>query len=500
MRILSASTTVAESPAPSQPGKKKENALVLWLSQRFQGSAGWMCSLIFHMALVLALGLWILRDDRAEGPPGIILSEAQPDVPITVVPKWQPKVADIQGDVINDSTFAVQEMADQLAKTAPSETPSSAIPAPAFEFSDSATMTYVPPAGAGGFAGRDPANQLGLLQQRGGSPATQDAVERALAWIAAQQNDDGHWDFNHRNGPQGARATDPGTANAIMGATGLALLPFLGKGYTHVKESPYQETVTKGLYYLRTHMIVSDRGGDMTGGSPFGMYCHGLASIALCEAYAMTEDPDLRQDAQEAIKFIEFAQHGAGGWRYQPGEPGDTSVFGWQLMALKSALIGGLQVSSPRIGLAEHFLDTVQTDQGAYYGYQRPGKQPTTSSIGLLSRMYLGWRRDDPRLIRGAKFLATEGPSKRDMYYNYYATNVMAHRGGPEWTKWNDELSNYLVKSQSNRLYEAGSWRFDDPYLEEGGRLYTTCLAAMILEVYYRHMPLYSDQSIEFAF
>lgn len=473
---------------------------MLWLSRRFKGSAGWMSSLIFHLLLVTALGLWILKDDRAEGPPGIIVGEADPVESITILPKLQPTVADIQGEVVNDSNNVVQEMAEQLAKAAPAETPVSAIPAPAFEFTDSATMTYVPPSGAGGFAGRDPANQLGLLQQRGGSPATQDAVERALAWIAAQQNDDGHWDFNHRNSPQGARATDPGTANAIMGATGLALLPFLGKGYTHLKESPYQETVTKGLYYLRTHMIVSNRGGDMTGGSQFGMYCHGLAAIALCEAYAMTEDPDLRQDAQEAVKFIEFAQHPAGGWRYQPGEPGDTSVFGWQLMALKSALIGGLQVSSPRIGLAEHFLDTVQTDAGAYYGYQRPGKQPSTSAIGLLSRMYLGWRRDDPRLVRGAKFLATEGPSKRDMYYNYYATNVMAHRGGPEWTKWNDELSNYLVKTQSNKLYEAGSWRFDDPYLEEGGRLYVTCLAAMILEVYYRHMPLYSDQSIEFTF
>ncbi|TWT39529.1 prenyltransferase/squalene oxidase repeat-containing protein [Blastopirellula retiformator] len=499
MRILTASTSVAKTSAPRK-GALKESALVQWLSRRFKGSAGWMSSLLFHLLLVLALGLWILRDDRQEGPPGIIVGEADPVVPLEEIPKWQPEVADIQGDVINDSTFALNELAQQLAQTAPSEAPSSAIPSPAMMFSESAQLTYVPPAGAGGFDGRDPANQPGLLQQRGGSPATQDAVERALAWIAAQQNKDGHWDFNHRNGPQGARATDPGSANAIMGATGLALLPFLGKGYTHQRESPYQETVANGLYYLRTHMIVSDHGGDMTGGTQFGMYCHGLAAIALCEAYAMTEDPDLKQDAQEAVKFIEFAQHSGGGWRYQPGEPGDTSVFGWQLMALKSALIGGLQVSSPRIGMAEHFLDTVQSDGGANYGYQRPGKKPSTSAIGLLCRMYLGWKREDPRLTRGAKFLAKEGPSKFDMYYNYYATNVMAHHGGPAWTKWNDELSNYLIKTQSNALYDAGSWRFDDPYLEEGGRLYTTCLAAMILEVYYRHMPLYSDQSIEFKF
>ncbi|MCC9605516.1 terpene cyclase/mutase family protein [Blastopirellula sp. JC732] len=499
MRILSASTSVVETPA-SKKAEKKESALVVWLSRRFKGSAGWMSSLLFHMVLILALGLWVLRDDRSEGPVGIIVGEADPVVPITEIPKWEPQVADIQGEVVNDSTFAINELAQQLAQTAPSETPMSAIPPPAIMFTDSAPLTSLPPAGAGGFAGRDPANQDGLLQQRGGSQATQDAVERALAWIAAQQNEDGHWDFNHRNGPLGARATDPGSAKALMGATGLALLPFLGKGYTHLRESPYQETVTNGLYYLRTHMKISNKGGDMTGESPFGMYCHGLAAIALCEAYAMTEDPELRQEAQEAVKFIEFAQHSGGGWRYQPGEPGDTSVFGWQLMALKSALIGGLQVSSPRIGLAEHFLDTVQSDGGANYGYQRPGKQPSTTAIGLLSRMYLGWKKDDRRLLRGTKFLAKEGPSKRDMYYNYYATNVMAHQGGPDWTKWNDELSNYLIKTQSNALFDAGSWRFDDPYIAEGGRLYTTCLAAMILEVYYRHMPLYSDQSIDFKF
>ncbi|MFI4876733.1 MAG: prenyltransferase/squalene oxidase repeat-containing protein [Blastopirellula sp. JB062] len=498
MRTLSASSAVSESSAPARGGG--EHALALWLSRRFRGSAGWMFSLLFHLLLVLALGLWVVRDGRQEGPPGILVSEADPPVPLTEIPKWQPQVADVQGDVITDSSYAIEELAQQLAQSAPSEAESREIPSPAFQFSDSATMTYVPPAGAGGFAGRDPSMQPGLLERRGGSQATQDAVERALAWIAAQQNEDGHWDFDHRNGPQGARATDYGSAHAITGATGLALLPFLGKGYTHLRESPYQETVTKGLYYLRTHMVVSKHGGDLTGGSQFGMYCHGLAAIALCEAYAMTEDPELRQDAQEAVKFIEFAQHSAGGWRYQPGEPGDTSVFGWQLMALKSALLGGLQVSSPRVGLAEHFLDTVQGDAGAAYGYQRPGKQPTTTAIGLLSRMYLGWRRDDPRLVRGAKFLSAEGPSLRDMYFNYYATNVIAHQGGPAWTKWNDKLSDYLVKSQSRKLYEAGSWRFDDPYIEEGGRLYTTCLAAMILEVYYRHMPLYSDQSVDFVF
>lgn len=277
----------------------------------------------------------------------------------------------------------------------------------------------------------------------------------------------------------------------------MALLPFLGKGYTHVSENPYRETVERGLYYLRAKQIIGQHGGDLQDGS---MYGHGLAAIALCEAYAMTEDRNLRTAAQEGLRFIEYAQHSRGGWRYTPGEPGDTSVVGWQLMALKSGAIGGLKVSSPTISLADHFLDTVQSGDGAYYGYMTPGKGPTTTSVGLLSRMYLGWPREDPRLEKGVAFLADRGPSKTDMYYNYYATQVLAHREGYEWDQWNEELSQYLVKTQARRAYEAGSWYFPDPHAKVGGRLYCTCLATMILEVYYRHMPLYTEDSIDFRF
>ena len=173
-------------------------------------------------------------------------------------------------------------------------------------------------------------------------------------------------------------------------------------------------------------------------------------------------------------------------------------------MALKSGLIGELPVSSSTVGLAEHWLDRVQSGQGeakgAYYGYQHPGKLASPTSIGLLCRMYLGWGRDDRRLHYGVAYLSEVGPSKSDMYYNYYATNVLSHYGGPQWEAWNEKMKAYLLQTQSQRGYTNGSWYFEDQHAKVGGRLYVTCLATMILEVYYRHMPLYTEKSLDFTF
>jgi hypothetical protein len=114
--------------------------------------------------------------------------------------------------------------------------------------------------------------------------------------------------------------------------------------------------------------------------------------------------------------------------------------------------------------------------------------------------MYLGWPRKQPQLNVGADYLAKLGPSQEDMYFNYYATQVMHHYGGPEWNKWNGHMRDYLVETQAQRGHEHGSWFFPDEHAFAGGRLYTTAMCVMILEVYYRHMPLYGARSIDEGF
>lgn len=361
------------------------------------------------------------------------------------------------------------------------------------------------------FAGRG-AGRERLARLGGASEGSERAVALALQWLANHQLPDGGWSFDHtKAGGCNNQCRNPGNlADARAAATALALLPFLGSGQTH-REGKYAKNVRAGLYYLITNrMKVSAEGGSFfeSGGS---MYSHGLAAIVLTEAYGMTHDKVLAAPAQQAINFIANAQDPVGGgWRYQPRQKGDTSVVGWQLMALKSGAMAYLQVPKVTIQRAQVFLDSVQADGGAAYGYLDPGEGPATTAIGLLCRMYLGWDKNNPALVRGIQRLSNWGPStskagpgRNNFYYNYYATQVMRHWEGEEWKKWNAVMRDYLVETQAQKGHEAGSWFFEDSVdhgKERGGRLYFTAMATMILEVYYRHMPLYRKQTTAEAF
>jgi len=350
--------------------------------------------------------------------------------------------------------------------------------------------------GGQGFDGRGDAARKALAMERGGSPGSENAVGLALAWLAHHQNPDGSWSFDHRKGPCQGRCTNPGKMErGDIAATAIALLPFLGAGQTHI-EGKYKKNVQAGLYYLINRMKITKDGGDLSYEQGV-MYGHGLASIALCEAYGMTKDTGLAEPAQQAVNFIVYAQDpNGGGWRYTPHQPGDTSVVGWQLMALKSAHMAYLNVPPKTIKGVVNFLNSVQKDSGAFYGYVSPGRGEATTAIGLLCRMYLGWKHDEPALGRGVEFLSDRGPMQNNMYYNYYATQVLHHYEGPEWKKWNDKMRDYLVEAQARSGHEQGSWFFGgDDASAQGGRVYTTAMCAMTLEVYYRHLPIYRKDS-----
>jgi hypothetical protein len=355
----------------------------------------------------------------------------------------------------------------------------------------------------------------------GGSPGSERAVGHALDWLANHQLPDGGWSFNHTQAAScKGQCRNAGSAtDARNAATAIALLPFLGAGQTH-QSGKYKKTVARGLDYLLEHMKDGPEGvprawnrlhrGEKLKQAARGatffepttgrMYSHGLGSIALCEAYAMSHDKDLKQPAQEALDFICFAQDpNGGGWRYRPQEAGDTSMVGWQLMALKSGHMAYLKVPDETTAKAMKYLDNVSTNDGANYGYTGRGAGDATTAIGLLCRMYLGWKKDNPALVRGVEWLSNRGPSRDNMYYNYYATQVMRHWEGELWRRWNMVMRDQLTDSQAREGHEAGSWFFpgSDHGAGPGGRLYFTALAAMTLEIYYRFLPLYRTQSVE---
>lgn len=351
-----------------------------------------------------------------------------------------------------------------------------------------------------------------LLREFGGTPESEEAVKLALEWLAKHQLPDGGWNFDHTLKGGDCSRKNPGRmTDARNAATAMALLPFLGAGNTHLN-GEYKETVKRGLQFLLTRARVNTNGMSFYEPTSGTMYSHGLCSIVFCEAFAMTNDKELGNAAQGCLRFIEWFQDPrGGGWRYDPQQPGDTSIVGWQLMALKSGKQSGLTIRKDTWKLAAKYLDYVSTDYGAFYGYTEPPyensyRERAPTAIGLLCRMYLGWDREHAGLKKGVNWLSEEGPvlsSTRNeegvnMYHNYYATQVMKQFGGPEWDRWNNTMRDFLVKSIDRNGNEKGSWFFDsgnDLGTDTGGRLYYTSLCCMTLEVYYRYMPLYDEKA-----
>lgn len=341
-------------------------------------------------------------------------------------------------------------------------------------------------------------------------PQTEQAIERGLKFLAKHQRADGSWKLQD---------LDPDVLiHSDTAATGLCLLALQGAGYTH-KQYDYASVNARALAFLIEHQrpngdlyIPQDPASDQNA----WLYSHGIATLALCEAYGMTQDAQLRPAAQLAVDFMVASQDPQrGGWRYRPGVGADTSVTGWFMMALKSAQLAGLNVPKTTFGGMARYVQASQVSaaQPHLFRYnpfapdtveQRHGLQPThvMTSVGLLMRLYLGWKRDLPEMQAGADYLLTHAPalgtreaSQRDTYYWYYATQVMFHMGGQRWNQWNDRLRPLLLDAQITDGDMAGSWDpglpTPDLWARFGGRLYVTTLNLLSLEVHYRHLPLY---------
>jgi hypothetical protein len=336
----------------------------------------------------------------------------------------------------------------------------------------------------GGLGSRVGATKEKLLRDRGGNDDTEAAVARALAWLAKQQNlSGGFWEY------------DGGAKLNRIAATGMCLLPFLAAGETHKSAKKYQKTVATGLDYLKGQI-------QLNGELHPNMYAHAIGTVALCEAAGMTKDESLKQFARRAVDYIIKAQAGNGSWGYQAGAEGDTSIVGWQIQALKSARLADIPVPEQSFRQAANFLESVSSDYGATYGYRSKGSTYTLSAVGLLCRQYMGWNPKNPSLAKGVDLLWTKNPPNEkdfDIYYYYYATQVVHFFDGPAWRRdWNPKMRGILLDKQLTEKNNAkagdiGSWPRDDgPHLgNQCGKLGTTALACLTLEVYYRHLPLY---------
>ena len=502
----STSANPAEDPAADM--ESAHGSSFLW----FQAVPSWMFSLAVHTVILVILGLMVLVTPEEEMPSltsvmtkndlieEIVDDLSEPiDEPVEITPTETLEVETEVNPIEDVSEVEEVDIADDVEA-----------PVAAVEFENIANqvapqtdlLSSTESVTGSGLTGRGAEAKAAMVREYGGTKESEAAVAMALKWIANHQNPDGGWSFDHTAG--GRRNCTCGNIGTLKtsfnGATAMALLPFLGAGNTH-KKGAYKKQVEAGLYYLTRSMKVNGATGDLTdaGGR---MYSHGLCAITLTEAFAMTKDRQLMAPAQMSLNFITYAQDPVGGgWRYKPRQAGDTSVVGWQLMALKSGHMAYLNVPKNTIAGCYKFLDSVQANSGATYGYTSPGGGHATTAVGLLCRMYLGWKKDEPALVRGVETISKWAPSKSDMYYNYYATQVMRHHGGPLWDKWNKTMRDHLVATQElgkGQCENTGSWNMGAGHgARVGGRLYNTALATMILEVYYRHMPIYAQQAAE---
>ncbi len=452
------------------------------VDQVVRSAPPWLISLVVHMGVLIVMGLLVMRAQQSQ------------DLALEI------RYAEQLGDQLEDLTFGLEaeEPVDEQA-VSPSDQPEvadplAAVPSlePTLDGLASVEPLEAPQIGLA-LSGRQAGMKDALRAAYGGDATTQEAVDMALDWLARNQRSDGTWSLL---GPY----NDGGHQENRQAAIAMALLAFQGDGHTHLGDGPYQRNVKKGWDALLATQ--GPEGDFFQTGAPahHRIYTHSQCAIALCELYGMTHDSKLRDPAQRAIDYLVKIQAAEGGWRYFPGSDADTSVTGWAVMALQSARMGKLQVPETTLGRVSQFLDRVAIHDGSRYVY-KPDSNETyaMTAEGLLCRQYLGWERNDSRLVDGAQFIAQHPIDWRDrnVYYWYYATQVMHHMEGEHWRKWNGVMRQVLPSHQVRTGKEKGSWDPLRPSRDEwgaqAGRLYVTCLSTYMLEVYYRHLPLYSQ-------
>jgi hypothetical protein len=385
-----------------------------------------------------------------------------------------------------------------------------------------------PPASqASSYQNRFAINRMEIVRAGGGDESTEASVQLALEWLARAQSADGGWyaaqhgggnpSMINRLGPDGERRQNAG-ARANTAMTGLAILAFLGAGHHHY-EGQYSHTVASGLRYLIAQQKAS---GDLSGHDQNGrdevvrfarMYSHGMAALAIAEAYAITKDPALLAVAQRAADYSLRAMNpSSGGWRYEfpTNDPGDTSQFGWQAMFLKSAASSeAIVLEEYRRRLMLRFLDSVATGRDGGLATYRPRTNngamdaPTVSmtSEAMASRLLLGIPTSMASQWEAQRMILSELPGEKEdnFYYWYYATLAMFQMrgsgdGDASWTRWNTAMKAKLVTSQITTGAERGSWNPTCIWGPYGGRIYSTTLACLSLEVYYRYLPIYQTR------
>ncbi len=350
------------------------------------------------------------------------------------------------------------------------------------------------------------------------------SVEAALRWFKRHQSANGMWDVDQyqANCMDGAPKCEPGvnqTGNADIACTAYALMCYLGAGYDHQTPNKYRATVAKAMDWLLAQQSAEGLFGERN-------YEHAIATMALAEALGMSSDARLKEPAQKAVNIILARQakdpdakdkaYGGLGWDYVEGNAArnDTSVTGWNLMALKSAMGAGLQVGSGMAGAKVWLertwkasnpewkkLDPYQGESSFAYTFDATtdkvggngAGEGHLSCVGALCAVYLGHHKGDLMLETMANtIMKTNFPQTypTNTYFLYYNTLAIFQIGGERWDKWNLHVAKMLAGAQrADESCFNGSWDYAGTQFHghDTGRLLSTAYACLSQEVIWRY-------------
>ena len=357
---------------------------------------------------------------------------------------------------------------------------------------------------------------------------TEKSVESGLRWIENQQHAEGFRDGNDKG--------FGGVTGCLPAYTAVSVLALLGAGYDG-KTGKFRETIRRGVEFLGASQFY-DGGFPVSGGGDSSWifaYLIGMGVWALNESYAMTGDDELIVPAQRGIDYMVRVQTPGAGWRYGPRYiQSDSSCTAWALMTLKTANLSGLRVAQKAFDGVDFWYERTQfditgedelpddmaTDYDKEVGVKRYFKaftgylalaektesalqQNSMTAVGMVVRFFMGWQRSHPFLIGSANYLMDYLPQWRKgldgkgqaiawyFYFYYYGTLAMYQMGGRYWRAWNEKIKAVLPGNQRiDPPVLAGSWDPDTAVLN-GGRLFSTAMAVMTLETYYRFSPLF---------
>ena len=340
------------------------------------------------------------------------------------------------------------------------------------------------------FANRTGRAKEEALTQTGGDAQTEAAVAAALRFLAESQRNDGAWD---------PRASGAGVERAPLGTnrhgaggraetaiTGLALLSLMGAGHTH-QRGEYADQVYLGLAYLIQQQKPN---GSLAGNASIyaSTYSHGMAALAISEAAAITRDQSAILSAKRAIDYTQRMQHPqTGGWRYSQGDQGDLSQLGWQAMVLDAGHRAEIPIQNRSVAGVQRFLSSVASGAHGGLASYRPGEAPsrTMTAEALATRLLIGDAVSAGEVSEAERYLLQQPPGvgQDNYYYWYYATLALHQVQDAAWHQWNEALKARLLATQRRD----GSWPSNTLWGGYGGTVYTTSMATLCLETYYRH-------------